>query len=57
MRCGGCNLVWCGGGVGWLQWWCLGSAMVLGGGEVRWSWRFGGEVVMEVCLGEEGEEG
>lgn len=38
------------GGV-WVEQW-------LGEGEVRWSWRFGGEVIMEACLGvkEEGSK-
>lgn len=48
-----------GGGV-WVQKWCWGGhggGVCSRGGGVRWSWRFGAEVVMEVCLGEGKEEG
>lgn len=51
---------------GWvaMQWWILFDVrwllvvtmVVLGGGVMRWSHRFEGEVVMEVWLGEQGGE-
>ena len=36
------GLVRCGSGIGWLWCWCLSAVVVLGG-LVQWSWRFGGE--------------
>ena len=45
------GLVYCGVGVGigWLRW----TMVMLGEGGVHCLWRLGGEVVMEVCLGDE----